>query len=51
MLSLRARLTLWYTLTLFAVLLVFAAGVIWQQGRIGRLRLERRRGAGRLQRP
>ena len=33
-LSLRARLTLWYSLALLAVLALFGALVVWQQGRI-----------------
>jgi len=34
-LSLRARLTLWYTIVLVVVLAAFAMGVVWMQGRIG----------------
>src|SRR5262249_4639353 len=34
-LSLRARLTIWYSLALLAVVGTFATTVIWQQGRIG----------------
>jgi signal transduction histidine kinase len=34
-LSLRARLTLWYTVALVVVLSAFAIGVVWMQGRIG----------------
>ncbi|HYM22758.1 MAG TPA: histidine kinase dimerization/phospho-acceptor domain-containing protein, partial [Vicinamibacterales bacterium] len=34
-LSLRARLTLWYTVVLVVVLAAFAIGVVWMQGRIG----------------
>jgi signal transduction histidine kinase len=40
-LSLRARLTLWYTLTLLGILLLFATGLLWQQDRLGRQRIER----------
>jgi heavy metal sensor kinase len=39
-LSLRARLTIWYCLVLFAVSAVFAAVVVWQQGRIGMRRVD-----------
>ena len=45
-LSLRARLTLWYTLALLVVLLLFGANVLWQQRRIGHpARRSRARGA------
>jgi heavy metal sensor kinase len=40
-LSLRARLTLWYTLVLLIVLSVFAADVLWQLGLIGMRRVDR----------
>jgi heavy metal sensor kinase len=40
-LSLRGRLTVWYTLTLFVVLLLFGAQVLWHQGRIGLRRVDR----------
>jgi heavy metal sensor kinase len=40
-LSLRARLTLWYTLALLAVLCLFAVAVLWQQSRIGLRRVDR----------
>ena len=40
-LSLRARLTLWYTLALLVVLGLFAADVLWQQRRIGLRRVDR----------
>jgi two-component system, OmpR family, sensor kinase len=40
-LSLRARLTLWYTLALLVVLSLFGADVLWQQGRIGLHRVDR----------
>jgi two-component system OmpR family sensor kinase len=40
-LSLRARLTLWYSLALFLVLTAFGAIVVWQQGRIGIRRIDR----------
>jgi heavy metal sensor kinase len=40
-LSLRARLTVWYTLVLFAVLSIFGAAIAWQQGRIGMRRIDR----------
>lgn len=39
--SLRARLTAWYCLAAFAVLLVFGAYVLWQQQRIGMRRVDR----------
>jgi heavy metal sensor kinase len=41
MLSLRARLTLWYTLALLVVLCLFGADVLWQQRRIGIRRVDR----------
>jgi two-component system OmpR family sensor kinase len=40
-LSLRARLTLWYTLALLIVLSLFGAEVLWQQRRIGIRRVDR----------
>ena len=40
-LSLRARLTVWYTLALLIVLCLFAADVLWQQGRLGLRRVDR----------
>jgi len=40
-LSLRARLTVWYSVALLAILTVFAAVVIWQQQRIGVRRVDR----------
>jgi len=40
-LSLRARLTLWYTVVLVLVLSAFAIGVVWMQGRIGILNVDR----------
>ena len=40
-LSLRARLTIWYCLVLFAVSALFAAVVVWQQGRVGMRRVDR----------
>jgi two-component system OmpR family sensor kinase len=40
-LSLRTRLTIWYSLVLFAVAALFAAVVVWQQGRIGVRRVDR----------
>ena len=40
-LSLRARLTLWYTLALLVVLCLFGANVLWQQRRIGIRRVDR----------
>jgi len=40
-LSLRARLTLWYSVALLLVLALFAAVVVWQQGRIGMRRVDR----------
>jgi signal transduction histidine kinase len=40
-LSLRARLTLWYTLALLVVLGLFAADVLWVQSRIGVRRVDR----------
>ena len=39
--SLRARLTLWYTLALLVVLCLFGADVLWQQRRIGVRRVDR----------
>ena len=41
MLSLRARLTLWYTFALLVVLCLFGANVLWQQRRIGIRRVDR----------
>jgi signal transduction histidine kinase len=41
MLSLRARLTLWYTLALVVVLCLFCADVLWVQSRIGTRRVDR----------
>ena len=40
-LSLRARLTIWYSLALLAVLGAFAVVIVWQQGRIGMRRVDR----------
>lgn len=40
-LSLRARLTLWYTVALLAVLILFGINVLWQQRRIGTRRVDR----------
>jgi len=40
-LSLRARLTIWYSIALVAVLGLFGAVVVWQQGRIGVRRVDR----------
>jgi signal transduction histidine kinase len=40
-LSLRARLTLWYTCLLLVILSVCAGAVLWQQGRIGLRRVDR----------
>ena len=40
-LSLRARLTLWYTLALLVVLCLFGADVLWQQRRLGLRRVDR----------
>jgi len=40
-LSLRARLTVWYTLVLLAVLSLFGGVVLWQQGQIGVRRVDR----------
>ena len=40
-LSLRVRLTLWYTLALLVVLGLFAADVLWVQSRIGLRRVDR----------
>ena len=40
-LSLRARLTIWYTIALLIVLSVFGASVLWQQRRIGIRRVDR----------
>jgi heavy metal sensor kinase len=39
--SLRARLTIWYSLALLAVLAAFSAVVVWQQGRVGMRRIDR----------
>jgi heavy metal sensor kinase len=39
--SLRARLTLWYTLALLVVLCLFGADVLWQLNRIGMRRVDR----------
>src|SRR5262249_58462172 len=40
-LSLRTRLTIWYSLALLAVLGTFAVVIVWQQGRIGLRRVDR----------
>jgi two-component system OmpR family sensor kinase len=40
-LSIRARLTLWYTLALLVVLSLFGADVLWQLDRIGMRRVDR----------
>jgi two-component system OmpR family sensor kinase len=40
-LSLRARLTVWYTLALLVVLVLGGAVILWQQGRIGLRRVDR----------
>lgn len=40
-LSLRARLTVWYTVALLVVLCLFGADVLWQQGRLGLRRVDR----------
>ena len=40
-LSLRARLTIWYTLALLLVLCLFGANMLWQQRRIGIRRVDR----------
>jgi len=40
-LSLRSRLTLWYTVALLVVLCLFGANVLWQQRRIGFRRVDR----------
>jgi len=40
-LSLRTRLTVWYTFALLVVLCLFAADVLWQQGRLGLRRVDR----------
>jgi two-component system, OmpR family, sensor kinase len=40
-LSLRARLTVWYTVALLIVLALGGATVLWQQGRIGLARVDR----------
>jgi len=42
--SLRARLTIWYSIALLAVLSIFAAIVLWQLGRIGVRRVDRELG-------
>ncbi len=43
-LTLRARLTLWYTLALLAVMCLFAVDVLWVQGRLGERRVDRELG-------
>jgi heavy metal sensor kinase len=40
-LSLRGRLTVWYTLALLVALSLFGANVLWQQGRLGLRRVDR----------
>lgn len=40
-LTLRTRLTIWYSLVLVIVLGMFGAAVVWQQGRIGMRRVDR----------
>ena len=40
-LSLRAQLTLWYTLILVVVLCLFGADILWMQGRLGVRRVDR----------
>jgi len=40
-LSLRAKLTIWYTAALLVVLSLFGAYVLWQQGRVGMRRVDR----------
>ena len=40
-LSLRTRLTLWYTFALVVVLCLFGADVLWVQGRLGIRRVDR----------
>jgi signal transduction histidine kinase len=40
-LSLRMRLTLWYTLAIFVILTVFGAGLWWTEGRLGIRRADR----------
>ena len=40
-LSLRARLTLWYTFAVVAALCLFGADVLWMQGRLGVRRVDR----------
>jgi signal transduction histidine kinase len=39
--TLRARLTVWYSLVVFAVLAIFAVTIVWQEGRIGLRRVDR----------
>lgn len=39
-LSIRARLTLWYSIVVFAVLVVAGGGVLWLQARLGLARLD-----------
>jgi heavy metal sensor kinase len=41
MMSLRMRLTVWYTLALLVVLCLFGVNVLWQQGRLGQRRVDR----------
>jgi len=40
-LSIRARLTIWYSLALLVVLMLSSADVLWQQGRLGLRRVDR----------
>lgn len=40
-LSLRMRLTVWYTFALLVVLCLFGADVLWEQGRVGQRRVDR----------
>lgn len=40
-LSIRTRLTIWYSLALLVVLSLFGADVLWQQGRLGLRRVDR----------
>jgi signal transduction histidine kinase len=39
--SLRTKLTIWYTVALLVVLSLFGADVLWQQGRVGMRRVDR----------
>ncbi len=40
-LSLRARLTVWYSLALLGAMTVLAVAIVWQQSRLGLRRVDR----------